>query len=155
VTKRVAPRTLGEWLNLLTTPVIYALLVPFVFVDVSVRLYEAVCFPIYGIASVQRAAYFVHDRYRLPYLTAVERLNCLYCSYVNGVLGYVQEVASRTELYWCPIKHARSARSPHARYRQFADYGDAMAYHRGLPTFRASLSPRGAHHAGRSLLHPA
>ena len=40
--------TLG---NLLTTPVIYSLALPFLLLDLWVSAYQAICFPIYGIAG--------------------------------------------------------------------------------------------------------
>lgn len=36
-------------------------------------------------------------------------------SYANGVLTYAQEIASRTEQYWRPVKHATDPAAPHAR----------------------------------------
>jgi hypothetical protein len=35
-------------------------------------------------------------------------------AYANGVFAYVREVGSRTEQYWCPIKHARRVLGVHA-----------------------------------------
>ena len=39
----------------------------------------------------------VIDRYALSYLNVIEKLNCVYCEYVNGLIAYVQEIAARTE----------------------------------------------------------
>jgi hypothetical protein len=50
------------------------------------------------------------------------------CGYANGVFAHVREVASRTEQYWCPIKHARRVLGVRARYGSFVDYGDGDAY---------------------------
>jgi hypothetical protein len=126
-------------LSLLTAPVIYSLVVPFALLDLWVWAYQWVCFPIYGIARVRRRSYFVLDRHRLEYLNAIEKANCTYCTYANGVIAYVREVASRTELYWCPIRHARSIPAPHPRYHHFFDYGDAERYHRELVALRRTL----------------
>jgi hypothetical protein len=128
-------------LAILTAPVIYALIVPFALLDLFVTIYQAVCFPVYGIAKARRGDFFVFDRHRLAYLNAVEKLNCLYCSYANGVIAYVREVAARTEQYWCPIKHAQRLRAAHARYHRFVDYGDAEAYRRHLDDLRQDLMP--------------
>jgi hypothetical protein len=129
----------GSLLNLLTTPIIYALAVPFLLLDISVTAYQWLCFPIYGIALVRRRAYFVIDRHKLAYLNTIEKANCMYCSYANGVIGYVREIAARTEQYWCPIKHSRPIPTPHAHYQLFFDYGDAEGYRRGLPAIRRTL----------------
>lgn len=125
--------------SLLVAPVIYSLIVPFVLLDLWVRLYEAVCFPVYGIAKVKRVRYVVLDRGQLPYLNAIERFNCDYCSYANGVLGYVREIASRTEQYFCPIKHARRCSGTHSRYHDFLEYGDAAGYKKIMSKLRADL----------------
>jgi hypothetical protein len=61
-------------------------------------------------------------------LNALEKLNCVYCSYANGLIAYVREIAGRTEQYWCPIKHARRVIGAHPHYAQFQDYGDAAAF---------------------------
>lgn len=129
----------GDAATALTSPVIYSLIIPFVMLDAWVWLYQAVCFRAWGLAPVRRRGYFAIDRHRLAYLNGVEKANCLYCSYVNGLVAYVREVAGRTEQYWCPIKHGRRVRHPHSRYRQFAAYGDAPGYRRSLPSLRAVL----------------
>jgi len=121
----------------LSAPAIYALIVPLVLLDLFVAIYQSVCFPVYGIPRVRRRDYLAFDRGQLAYLNALEKLNCAYCSYANGLLAHVREVASRTEEYWCPIKHARRVLGLHARYGRFVDYGDADAYRRDLERLRA------------------
>ncbi len=123
-------------LVLLTAPVIYAGWVPFLLMDVFVTIYQTICFPVYRIPRVKRRDYIVFDREDLPYLNLIEKFNCFYCSYGNGVAAYTREVAARTEQYWCPIKHARRIRSAHDRYPKFFDYGDAEAYKQGLQRLR-------------------
>ena len=76
-------------------------------------------------------------RGQLAYLNVLEELNCEYCAYANGLLAYVGEVASRTEEYWCPIKHARPVLGVHSRYGSFVDYGDGDAYRHDLERLRA------------------
>ena len=78
----------------------------------------------------------VFDREDLPYLNAIEKFNCFYCSYGNGVAAYTREVAARTEQYWCPIKHARRIKAAHDRYPLFFDHGDAEAFRQGLNRLR-------------------
>ena len=120
----------------LTAPVIYAGWIPFLLMDAFVTLYQNLCFPIYRIPRVRRADYLVFDREDLPYLNLIEKFNCFYCSYGNGVAAYAREVAARTEQYWCPIKHARRLKAAHDRYPNFFDYGDAEAYRQGLERLR-------------------
>jgi len=125
--------------TIVTAPVIYSMIVPLVLLDIWVTLYQAICFRVYGIASVRRSDYIAFDRGRLAYLNWIEALNCLYCGYGNGVIAYAREVSSRTEQYWCPIKHAMRISDPHQRYYAFLEFGDAEGYRARLDTFRAEL----------------
>lgn len=126
-------------LTILSSPLIYSLAVPLVLLDLWVTIFQSICFPIYGIAKVRRRDYIALDRGRLAYLNGIERVNCDFCGYANGVIAYVREVAGRTEQYWCPIRHSRAVRGPHAHYPLFTDYGDARGYHLKLADLRRSL----------------
>ena len=127
-------------LNILTAPIIYSMVVPIALIDASFTIYQGLCFPLYGIAHVRRTVYVAAvDRRHLAYLNAIEKINCVYCGYANGVLAYVREIAGRTEQYWCPIRHAKAVRDPHAHYLDFVDFGDADGYHRRLPVLRERL----------------
>jgi hypothetical protein len=130
-------------LKLLTLPFIYGLALPLVFLDASVSLYQAVCFPVYGIPKVHRQDYLVFDRAQLEYLNAIEKAHCAYCSYANGLIGYAREIAARTEQYWCPIKHAKRIKTAHSRYSRFIDYGDGEAYRNRLQTLRKKFDDAG------------
>jgi len=122
--------------NILTAPVIWSCLFPAVFMDMVLSFYQAVCFPIYGIPKVNRKDYIVVDRHYLSYLNGLEKINCTYCGYFNGLIGYVQEIAARTEQYWCPIKHARKTRFVHDRYSKFLSYGDGVGYRENIESIR-------------------
>lgn len=123
-------------LNILTAPVIWFCLVPMVFLDLVTTCYQAICFPVYKIPKVRREDYIVMDRHALKYLNAIEKLNCVYCGYVNGLIAYVQEIAARTEQYWCPIKHAKKIGDIHSRYNKFFEYGDGREYRDGIEAVR-------------------
>ncbi|MGR3527545.1 MAG: hypothetical protein ACU0CT_16265 [Paracoccaceae bacterium] len=125
----------------LTSPLIYSLIIPFVALDLMVTLYQRICFPIYRIQPVRRADFIRIDRHHLQYLNALQKLNCVYCGYCNGVIAYVQEVGGRTEAYWCPIKHAARVGAQHRYYAQFVDYGDAAGFQDGLEVNRARIAP--------------
>jgi hypothetical protein len=126
--------------HLLSAPLIYVMIVPLVFVDLAISLYQWVCFPLYGIPRVRRADYFIFDRHHLAYLNAIEKLNCAYCSYANGLTSYLKITIALTEQYWCPIKHARRILEAHSRYERFLDFGDAVAYRDGLKALREDFS---------------
>jgi len=133
----------SEVRNVVSAPFIYMMIVPFAFLDLFVSAYQAICFPLYRITKVRRSDYIVVDRHQLPYLNVLEKLNCVYCGYATGLIGYTGEIASRTELYWCPIKHARRVLDPHRRYAAFADFGDAEGYRMRLDELRDSLTKSG------------
>jgi len=126
--------------NYLTMPVIYGAAIPIVLFDLSVSLYQAICFPVYGIPKVKRADYIVFDHQHLAYLNFFEKGHCLYCSYAVGMLAYTSEIISRTEQYFCPIKHARKVLASNSRYVDFLDYGDGQDFHLKLEEFRTALA---------------
>lgn len=126
-----------------TAPFIYAVIFPALLLDLFVTVFQALCFPAYGIPKVKRADYIVFDRQNLAYLNILEKINCGYCSYVNGLFAYVREIGARTEKYWCPIKHVRKLIAPHAHYADFVEYGDAEAYHSQLEDLRRELVTMG------------
>jgi len=111
-------------LNVLTAVFICYCLIPAVFLDIVVSLYQAICFTVYGIPKVVRKHYIVIDRYSLSCLNSIEKLNCIFCGYFNGVIAYAQEIAARTEQYWCPVTHARKLVKTHSHYHRFIVYGE-------------------------------
>jgi hypothetical protein len=123
----------------ITAPINYSLLIPIVLLDGWASAYQAICFRAYRIPRVKRAPYIAFDRRHLSYLNWIEALNCLYCGYANGVIAYVREIGSRTEQYWCPIKHALKITDPHQRYYEFLEFGDAGGYRARLEEFREQL----------------
>ena len=123
-------------LVMLTAPVIYSLLIPIALLDIFVIIYQATCFPVYKIPQVRRRDYLIFDRHHLAYLNIIEKINCAYCSYANGAISFAREVAARTEVYWCPIKHARRILGPHPHYQGFADFGDADEYRKQLNSMK-------------------
>ena len=124
----------------LTAPVIYAVFFPMVLLDISVTVYQHICFRAYGITRVKRSDYFVYDRSHLAYLNVLEKINCAYCSYGNGLMAYAREIVARTEQYWCPIKHARKVMAAHPYYTGFVDFGDAQSYKDELENLRTELA---------------
>lgn len=126
--------------NLITGPIIYAMVVPLLMLDLCVSFYQWACFPIYGIARVRRADYIVYDRHQLGYLNFIEKFHCTYCEYANGLIAYLREIVARTEQYFCPIKHAHAVLGTHTRYNRFLDYGDADQYEARLEAFRKALA---------------
>lgn len=125
--------------NTLSAPFLYGLFIPMLFLDICLTLYQWICFPLYRMSTVKRRSYIIIDRHHLRHLNSIEKLNCMYCAYANGLVSYAREVASRTEQYWCPIKHAGKLKDRHKRYHDFIDYGDSDDYHARLKEYREQL----------------
>jgi hypothetical protein len=125
--------------NYLTAPIIYGMVAPMLVLDVCLMVYQLICFPIYGVSRVRRSDYISFDHRHLAYLNIIEKINCLYCSYGNGLMAYASEIFARTEQYFCPIKHAQKLFGKHARYQYFVDYGDAEELHKKMEEIRVAL----------------
>lgn len=123
-------------LHIVAMPFIYAVVVPIALLDALVSLYQWICFPIWSIPQTARSRFLRFDRAKLAVLNPLQKLNCFYCSYANGVLAYATEVASKTEQYWCPIKHADEPADVHKRYKAFArhdsDHNELSRHWRAL-----------------------
>ena len=104
---------------LLSAPFIYGMLFPAVAWHLCLEIYHQVCFRIYGIPLVNGRDYFINDRELMNMLKPLEKLNCVYCSYVNNLLRYSVEIAGRTERYWCPLKYHRRIKNAHSQYDEF------------------------------------
>lgn len=135
--------------NLLTAPIIYGMIVPLFVLDLSVTLYQAICFPIYRIAKVRRRDYFVFDRHRLSYLGWIDKFHCTYCSYANGLIAYSAEILGRTEEYFCPIKHARKLHGRHTRYMSFLEFGAVDNYEEKLDQRRLTMGDKARKNASQ------
>jgi len=129
----------APFLTVLTAPVIYSLIVPVALLDLSVSIYQWICFSAWGIPRVRRSEYIVIDRQYLAYLNGIEKLNCVYCGYANGVIAFAREIAGITEQYWCPIKHAHQSAGRHERALEFLEYGDAENWRKSLGELRKKL----------------
>lgn len=144
-THRRLKRNFFRWLitdrpqNLITGPIIYAMIIPLIITDIFITFYQLTCFPIYGIKKVRRGDYIIFDRQQLSYLNFIEKFHCTYCAYGTGMIAYISEIVGRTEQYFCPIKHARKILSTHSRYARFLDYGDAEDYEAKLEQYRRAL----------------
>ena len=128
--------TVRQFLNDSTLPamfvslLVYVVFIPLVILDVLLFLFQLICAPVYGIPKVKRAEYVVLDRHNLAYLNPIEKLNCVYCGYANGLLAYARAIAAQAEVHWCPIKHALKTKGTMRQYYSYADYGDAEGYRR-------------------------
>jgi len=123
-------------LHLFTAPLIYAMVIPAIMFDVLLFVYQQVAFRVFKFEFIKRSDYMHFDHHYLGYLNIIEKLNCLYCSYFNGLMQYASAIAGRTELFFCPIKHAKKVVSQHKFYEEFLSYGDEEEYQKKLKELR-------------------
>lgn len=117
----------------LSIPFIWGCLFPVLLLHIFVFIYQAAAFRLYGIKRVKLRDYVNFDREKLDYLSFGDKVNCAYCSYVNGFLMYASEIGHRTEFYWCGIKHRNQPDNPAFAYQEkFACYGNKKDYDRVL-----------------------
>ena len=122
--------------HLLVSPLVYIMVIPAIFFDVILFIYQQIIFRIFKFKFIQRSDYIRFDRQYLGYLNLIEKLNCMYCTYFNGLMQYASAIASRTELYFCPIKHAKKIAYRHEYYKDFLQYGDEEEYQKKLESLR-------------------
>ena len=117
--KYVIPTNIRHFLSI---PFIYGMFIPACILDIWLTIYQYTAFTLYHIPYVKRRDYFIYERRFLDYLNWIQKINCLYCSYVNWLFAYAVEIWARTERYWCPLKAAHKPRFSHGWYKDFADY---------------------------------
>ena len=118
----------SELKHIISAPFIYVMVVPMLLLDFMLFFYQHICFRLYGIKRIERTSYIVIDQHHLSYLNLIQKINCVYCSYANGLFAYAREIGSVTEQYWCPIKHASKVLGTHQRYPRFLEYGDGEQF---------------------------
>jgi len=57
--------------NILSIPFMWMCIIPVALMDITISLYQEICFPIYGIPKVKRQDYIVFDRQYLNYLNII------------------------------------------------------------------------------------
>ncbi len=115
--------------HLPTYPLIFLAVIPLMILDLWVEIYHRFCFPFYSISYVKRKAYIKIDRHKLKYLHPMQKLNCLYCGYANGVVKYWTIIFAETERYWCGIQHAQDDNfNAPEHHKEFIPYNDEQAF---------------------------
>lgn len=125
--------------HLLSSPLVYSMVIPAVILDIMLFIYQNIIFRIYGFEFVKRSDYIIFDRQYLRYLNCIEKLNCMYCAYFNGLMHYAAELAAKTELYFCPIRHAKKTLYKHRYHKDFLMYGDGDDYQTKLKEIREKI----------------
>lgn len=115
--------------HMISFPFIWMMIFPLMLFDIFLEIYHRICFYLYGLDYVSRSEYIRIDRQRLSYLTMMERINCMYCGYANGLMAYGTEIAGKTEKYWCGIKHEEGGKfNVPEHHKDFLDFGDVQGF---------------------------
>ena len=115
----------------LSTPFIYMMIFPLIILDIFLELYHRITFRLYDIPLVIRSEYIKFDRYKLNYLGFMDKINCEYCSYANGLIHYASRIGGDTEKYWCPIKHELNKKfNAPSHHVKFIKFGDKKSFER-------------------------
>ena len=102
----------------------------FVFIAFDLLMYPLlfVAFWATGIEMPSRKAHIqVIDRSKLQYLSSREKLGCMYCGYVNGIMEFYKEATNAAEKHWCAIIHESKkgfVPQEHQIKNDFAKFGD-------------------------------
>lgn len=112
--------------KILSAPFIYWMIVPLIFLDLSLEIYHQISFRLYKLPIVRRSDYIFIDRHKLSELTFMQKVNCVYCGYANGLMAYGVKIAGETEKYWCSIKHqdpkSLQAQPHHSKFYERTDF---------------------------------
>jgi hypothetical protein len=115
--------------QILSAPFVWAMIVPLVFLDITLYIYQQVVFYLYDLDYIKRSKYIKIDRHKLEYLDAREKLNCAFCGYGNGIIAYAAAILAQTELYWCGIKHDKSSEFIAPKHHsKFVEYNDKKGF---------------------------
>ena len=106
-----------------------SMIVPLVMLDIMGELYHQICFRLYRIPRVRRRNYIRIARQKLAYLNWMDKINCMYCGYANGLLHYALVIAGKTEEHFCGIAHKKyKGFVPTPQQKRFVEYGDEKAF---------------------------
>ncbi len=117
--------------HLPTYPFIFLAIIPIIILDIWIELYHRISFPFYRMPYARRKNYIKIDRHKLKYLNPMQKLNCVYCGYANGVVKFWTKIFADTEYYWCGIQHNhdRPFEEPE-HHAGFVAYNDIDAFNR-------------------------
>ncbi|MFH1826863.1 MAG: hypothetical protein ABH812_00310 [bacterium] len=121
---KIPKQSFINWRYLLSAPFIYGMIIPAIIWHISIEIYHQVCFRLYGIPLVDFRKFSIYDRQLLSWLNIWQKINCIYCSYINNLIRYSVEIGGRTERYWCPIKYYRRVNNAHSQYSKFVKPDD-------------------------------
>lgn len=85
---KIHSKRIGYFRTLTGALLMYLTLPFFIFLHISVVvfLYKIIFLPLLQLKKLSAKNYIILDRYDIPELSIFDRLNCLFCGYVNGII---------------------------------------------------------------------
>lgn len=110
----------GIILRLISIVTITLMVFPLLIVDLFTSFYHAIYFRINGIPLIPRSRYIIIDCGRLMGLNWVQRWNCVYCDYANGLIAWTKAVINTPEAYNCATaRHQEEHQKEYFEYEKF------------------------------------
>jgi hypothetical protein len=109
----------------ISIPFIYSVGISLIFMHICLEIYHQIAFRLYGIERLDSRKYIKIDRHKLSKLSLIQKINCVYCGYANGLLPYATAISAETEKYWCGIKHNVNKNSKYIEpehHKNFIEY---------------------------------
>ena len=117
--------------HIISFPFIVSILFPLIILDLWIEIYHRIGFILYDLPFVPRNKYIKIDRYKLSYLTLMQKFYCVYCGYANGLFAYWVAIAGETEKYWCGVQHQKDQTFiPPQHHRYFAKFNDVNDFNK-------------------------
>ncbi|MCK9351428.1 MAG: hypothetical protein WCT49_02455 [Candidatus Paceibacterota bacterium] len=125
--KKIGPAVIA------VSPVIYSGIFFIALLDLYVIILQYVCFPAYGITRAERKGYFIFERMYAKFLNFVQKVNCGYCSYGNGLVAYSSEILNRSEFLWRDDGETQRGSFAQMRRAGFVKCILAVVWYAGVP----------------------
>lgn len=121
--KNIDLSTVSLPLALIAILVCISCIIPMVIVHIWIWMYQHVFFTVFTIPKSSFWDFFIADRRYLKRLNMIQKVGCVYCSYGNALGAWVTDVANRTEVYSCAVKHAFQKKGQEHQ-KDFYEYED-------------------------------
>lgn len=87
--------------HIFVAPFAIFMLIPLIFFDICISLYQRIAFKICKMKRVNRAPHFKIDPHRIALLSKMQRVYAVYIFYAEGVMNYAKKIIQESADYWC------------------------------------------------------
>ncbi len=111
-------------IEIISAMAIYSMIIPLFIFSIWTWIYQELYFTLQDIPKVSIKDYVKFDRWDLKKLNHIQKMNCVYCEYANGVVSWGKAVAHQTEIYSCAIKHRHLVRGQLEENEKYFKYSE-------------------------------